>query len=307
MNDNRTAREQSEPNRRRLTKRTIEAIAAPADGSRIVVLDSDTKGFCIRVSTGARVFYLVRKIAGRTQRIRIGAYPDITPEAARKIADQLNGEVAQGKDLAAERRRRRQPSSTDPTFGELLEHALEHHWKPRCRTWKQMEQTFDCYSKPWRSRRLSSVSKVDVISTHGRIGKQNGKYVANRWRSLLHSLYEIAADDFDYAGANPVRRVKPFPEEERERFVTEQELPRLFDAIDAAPDVRIADFLRLALLTGARKGALLRMRFADVDLDRAVWTIPSTDSKNKSPIHVPLVADAVEIIRKSLPALDHIK
>jgi integrase len=76
----------------------------------------------------------------------------------------------------------------------------------------------------------------------------------------------------------------------------------LFDAIDAAEDVRIADFLRLALLTGARKGALLRMRFADVDLARAVWTIPAADSKNGQPIHVPVVPDAVEIIRSRLIA-----
>ena len=288
--------------KRKLTKRTIDAIPTPTGDERIVVHDTDVKGFSIRISRGARTFYLYRWIGGRPQRVRLGGYPELTPEAARKLAERMNGEVAQGKDLAAERRRRRQPNRTDPTFGEVLEHALEHHWKPRCRTWRQMEQTFDCYSKPWRSRRLSSVSKVDVVAAHGRIGKQNGKYVANRWRSLLHSIYEIAADDFDYAGANPARRVKPFPEEERERFVTEQELPRLFDAIDAAEDVRIADFLRLALLTGARKGALLRMRFADVDLARAVWTIPSTDSKNKSPIHVPLVADAVEIIRSRLVA-----
>jgi integrase len=44
------------------------------------------------------------------------------------------------------------------------------------------------------------------------------------------------------------------------------------------------------------------MRFADVDFDRAVWTIPATDSKNGQPIHVPLVADAVEIIRSRLIA-----
>ena len=33
-----------------------------------------------------------------------------------------------------------------------------------------------------------------------------------------------AAEDFDFAGVNPVRRVKPFGEEERERFVTPEEL-----------------------------------------------------------------------------------
>jgi integrase len=135
------------------------------------------------------------------------------------------------------------------------------------------------------------------LERHGRIGRDNGPYVANRWRSLLHRMYEIAAQDFDFQGANPAHRVKPFPEQERERFVTPEELPRLFDAIDKAADQRIADFLRLALYTGARKSAILRMRFADVDLARAVWLVPPSDSKNRDAIHLPLVPEAVEIIR----------
>jgi integrase len=295
--------QKAEPVRQRLTRRTIEAIPAPTDGSRVVVLDTDTKGFSIRVTGGTRVFYLVRKINRQTQRIRIGAYPDVAPEAARKIAERLNGEVAQGKDLAADRRRRRQPNRTDPTLGELLEHAVEQHWKPTARTWKEQKRLFDTYTpKSWSGRPLSSIAKVDVLERHRVIGKDHGVYTANRWRGVLHRLFEVAIEDFDFAGGNAARKVKPFPEQERERFVTEQELPRLFDAIDAAEDVRIADFLRLALLTGARKGALLRMRFADVDLARAVWTIPATDSKNGSQVHVPLVPEAVEVIRSRLVA-----
>jgi integrase len=289
--------------RQRLTRRTIEAIPVPQDGSRTVVLDSDVKGFSVRVTAGARVFYLVRKINRQTQRIRIGAYPDVAPEAARKIAERLNGEVAQGKDLAAERRSRRQPSRTDPTLAELFDHVLEQHWKPAAKTWKEQKRLFKKYTpSSWKPRRLSTIAKVDVLERHRAIGKANGAYTANRWRGVLHRLFEVAIADFDFAGGNAARKIKPFPEAERERFVTPEELPRLFDAIDAAEDVRIADFLRLALLTGARKGALLRMRYADVDLDRAVWTIPATDSKNGQPIHVPLVADAVEIIRSRLIA-----
>jgi integrase len=287
----------------KLTKRTIEAILAPAGEERVVIHDAEVKGFSIRISRGARVFYLYRWIGGRPQRIRLGTYPELTPEAARRLAEKSNGEVAQGKDLAAERRRRRQPNRTDPTLGELLAHTLEHHWKPTARTWKEQKRLFDTYTpKSWSGRRLSSVAKVDVLERHRLIGKEHGAYTANRWRGVLHRLFEVAIEDFDFAGGNPVRKVKPFGEQERERFVTEQELPQLFDAIDAAEDVRIADFLRLALLTGARKGALLRMRFADVDLARAVWTIPAADSKNGQPIHVPLVPDAVEIIRSRLIA-----
>lgn len=292
------------PTRRRLTKRSIEAIPTP-DSGRIAIFDEDLRGFCIVLtSAGSRTYYLYRKVNGRPQRIRIGNYPELAPEAARRLVEKAVGEIAEGKDPMAERRKRRQRNAQDPSFSELLDHALEHHWKPRCRTWKQMEQTFNTYSAGWKHRRLSTVRKIDVMERHGRIGRENGHYVANRWRSLMHRLYEIAASDFDFPGANPAHRVKPFPEQERERFVTPEELPRLFDAIDAAPDVRIADFLRLALYTGARKGALLRMKFADVDLARAVWTIPASDSKNGAVVHVPLVPAAVEVIRARKKAAD---
>ncbi len=291
--------------KRKLTKRTIDAVPSPRKAERIVIHDTEVKGFSIRISRGARTFYLYRWIGGRPQRIRLGGYPELAPEAARKIAEKSNGEVAQGRDLAAERRNRRQSDRTDQTLSELVVHTLEQHWKPNCRTWKEQHRLFEKYTpKAWTPRRLSSISKIDVLERHRAIGKVNGPYVANRWRGVLHRLFEVAAEDFDFAGGNPVRKVKPFSEQERERFLTPEELPRLFDAIDAAEDVRIADFLRLALLTGARKTSILRMRFADADLIRAVWTIPANDSKNKSPVHVPLVAEAVEVIRARLVAAD---
>jgi integrase len=292
-----TTTKRTPPVRKRLTKRTIDAIPVPESG-RSVVFDQDVRGFYIETtSSGARSFYLYRKVNGRPRRVRLGGYPDLTPEAARKMVQKIAGEIAEGRDPNAERRRRRQPDRTDPTLGEVLAHTVEHHWKPNCRTWAHMERLFEANSSAWKSRRLSSVTKMDVLELHRRLGKNNGTYLANRWRGVLHRLFEVAIEDFDFPGGNPVRKVKPFPEQERERFVTPEELPRLFDAIDAAEDVRIADFLRLALLTGARKTAILRMRFADVDLSRAVWTIPAGDSKNGSPIHIPLVAEAVDVIR----------
>ncbi|MFM8539381.1 MAG: hypothetical protein ACKOES_15120, partial [Planctomycetaceae bacterium] len=75
MNAERRPQQKAASIRQRLTRRTIEAIPAPTDGSRTVVLDSDVKGFSIRVTAGAKVFYLVRKVNRQTQRVRIGAYP----------------------------------------------------------------------------------------------------------------------------------------------------------------------------------------------------------------------------------------
>lgn len=86
----------------------------------------------------------------------------------------------------AERRKRRQRNTRNPASSALLEHALEHHWKPGCRTWKQMEQTFDIYLARWKHRRLLTVRRIDVMKRRGRIGRAHGTYVADRWRSLVH-------------------------------------------------------------------------------------------------------------------------
>jgi hypothetical protein len=75
----------------------------------------------------------------------------------------------------------------------------------------------------WKPRPISTLSKIEVLEVHTRLGKKNGSFTANRWRGVLHRLFEVASDDFDFVGGNPVRRVKAFTEEERERFLTPEE------------------------------------------------------------------------------------
>ncbi|MCX7417113.1 MAG: hypothetical protein NTY25_11580 [Planctomycetia bacterium] len=84
---------------------------------------------------------------------------EATPEEARGLVARFAGAIAEGRDPNAEWRTKRLPDRKDPTFGEVLDHAVENHWKPHCRTWKQMANLFVCYSKAWTNRRLSTVRK----------------------------------------------------------------------------------------------------------------------------------------------------
>ncbi len=52
----------------------------------------------------------------------------------------------------------------------------------------------------------------------------------------------------------------------------------------------------MSLLTGARKSNVLAMRWDDIHLDRATWTIPQT--KNGSPHTVPLVPAAIAVLNQ---------
>ena len=47
---------------------------------------------------GAKTFYLYRKVDGKPEQIRLGPYPDLTVEQARRMADEKNGAIARGED-----------------------------------------------------------------------------------------------------------------------------------------------------------------------------------------------------------------
>jgi integrase len=60
--------------------------------------------------------------------------------------------------------------------------------------------------------------------------------------------------------------------------------------------------IQLLLLTGQRRTEVAGIRWSEIDLDKAEWTIPGTRTKNGEPHSVPLSDMALGII-KSLPRI----
>jgi integrase len=58
--------------------------------------------------------------------------------------------------------------------------------------------------------------------------------------------------------------------------------------------------VRLLVLTGQRRSEVGALEWRELDLDRAIWTIPAARSKNRRQHVVPLSPEAVEII-EALP------
>ena len=52
------------------------------------------------------------------------------------------------------------------------------------------------------------------------------------------------------------------------------------------------------MLTGARRSALARMRWSDLDLEAATWRIPAEWSKNRRVLTVALPTEAVSVLRR---------
>jgi len=240
---------------------------------------------------GAKVFYVTRKVRGRHERIRLGRVEHVSVETARARATVLNGEIAQGRSPAAERREVR----AEMTLGELWETFKLRHAKKRslptdARRWKR-------HLAHWQSRKLSSVTRPDVVRLLDRITAGSGPGASNRTRALLHTLYEKARE-WGADVSNPVSGSRRNPEHSKERYLSPDELRRFLAAVDEDHEEDAADFLRLLLFTGVRKGTLCAARWKDLALKDALWRIPAESMKAGRSLELPLAPAAVAILRK---------
>lgn len=121
-------------NRFNFTKATIIDLPHP-EKSTAWYYDDKTKGLMLAVGTQSKTFYLYRKVKGRPERIKIGAWPDLSVEQARKKALELNAVIAQGLNPADQNR----SAKSEMTFADFFQEYLEKHAKRHKKTWSEDE------------------------------------------------------------------------------------------------------------------------------------------------------------------------
>jgi integrase len=84
--------------------------------------------------------------------------------------------------------------------------------------------------------------------------------------------------------------------------VSDDELKSVWRAADALEPV-YAGFVKLLILTGARRSEVAGMTWREVDLAARLWTLPAARAKNNREHTVPLPDLAAEILR-TLPRID---
>ncbi len=280
------------PRRQNLTKTVIESLACSPGKRTLVVYDEAVRSLNITVTPSNRSFYVYRKLNGRPVRFRLGGYPELTPEVARKLALKHLAGMAEGIDPRDARRAIR----TSMTLGELHTKWLENHAKQRHRprTIEVEESLWKVCLEDWAGRPLATLREQDVRDKHADIAKERGQTTANRAVQLLRRMFNYARLPINPAGKGAVDF---FKEKTRDRFLQPDELPRFFKSLAAEPYETAADAIRILILTGARRSNVQSMRWEEVDLERSTWTIPGSKTKNGDPLPVHLVEEAKVILR----------
>jgi integrase len=168
----------------------------------------------------------------------------------------------------------------------------------------------------WNTRPVRDIRRRDVLELVTRKAK-TGATAANRLQAHISMLvaYDVEAD---WLPTNPAAGLRKRKEQPRDRVLRADELRDLWRYLEAdnpiafsrgaKPETRIempppetGETLRqlftLLLVCGQRLGETSRMKWADVELDAKRWTIPATETKNRTAHQVPLSEPAVELLK----------
>jgi integrase len=248
----------------KITRTFLDGIPKPA--SATYYFDAGLTGFGVRVSPQGVCTYIAQgRSRGKKVRKTIGRYPLMSPEAARNIARAYLTEVhAAGKSKAIKRVR---------ASIALDQWIAEHGPKLGQRTRDDYIKIIEKQLRPALGQRIvEDIERDDLAKMHQDRGATPRR--ANYELAVARAFFNWAEGaQLRPPGANPTKRIKAYAENKRERFLSEAEVAAVARALEVTSKAgHIGLFavaaLRLLMLSGARRGEVTTLRWAEIDFQR---------------------------------------
>jgi integrase len=300
--------------------------------------DSRVIGFGVVANKNSKTFKFKYYFHGRQRMLTIGVYGSpYTVEAARDRATEALVQLKNGIDPAAAR------IQIGLTIAELCDEYMQKHAninkKPSS---SHLDATnIKNHVKPLLGKlRIADVNSNDIerFKNDVSVGKtapsnpkavqkaqkggkpvKGGKSVGNRCLALMSKMFNLS-ELWGYRpqNSNPVRGITKFKEYAKERYLTEEELKRLWQHLDnmeedgifinnegegseAAREEEKASYalysvacIRLLILTGARVSEIRELKWDYVDLKGKKLNLPDSKTGRKT---IQLSDNAVDVLR----------
>ncbi len=267
---------------------------------QIDVWDSKLPGFGLRVAiSGRKAWMVMYRCRGKKKRLVLGSYPAMTLAGAWAEAKHALAEAENGRDPAAARaaaEAEEQPEQDAESF-EILARLFLKEYVATLRPATQREYATivdNRLIRAWGPRKANEITRSDVKLLISGIRDQGKDVMANRVASITRKLFDWLVEDEGLLSVNPADKLRRRKERARERLLSNSEIQAIWRA---EMPFSAAAFFKLGLLTGQRPGEVLGMRWSDLDLETAWWTIPGDRTKNGRVHYVPLGPQATEILR----------
>ncbi len=266
-------------------------------------MHNDGFGLYLRVSsTGGKSWILRCRVHGVKRDIGLGGISWVSLAEARKRAAAKRAVARDGGDPLADSNR----AKGVPTF----EEAARQVWREQIETTARNEK----HKAQWISSLQTYVfpalggKQVDVIRSGDILRVLQPIWLekpvtARRVRQRLRTVFDWSIAAEHRRDANPLAGIEKALPKQTDRAKHHEalpyaELPDLMERLDEVEGVA-ALAIRFAILTAARSGEVRGARWAEIELDAAVWTIPAERMKAKEEYRLPLSDEALVVLKQA--------
>jgi integrase len=297
--------------RKRLIKQSVAALELRSKA--YVEYDADLRGFGVAVyPSGVKSWVCEYRPHGggrgvAKKRVTLGKTSQLTPDQARKAAADMLAAVRLGRDPAQEKAERR----ASVTVGELINLFDARYVGPMVKSGTAIGYriALEELRRAHGALKATALTRSHVSTLHFRIADR--PYAANRAVAVWSKAFAWAASaGLIPEGQNPVKGIRKYREQGRERFLTSEELARLGDVLREGETVGLpysidetkptakhaakadnrrvkldryaAAALRLLVLTGARLREILHAKWEQIDLERGLIFLADSKTGRKT-------------------------
>ena len=294
----------------KLTQRSVEEATCPAGKKDVLLFDSDTRGFGLRVTaSGGKTFLAQYQAAGAKRRVSIGAFGVLTVDQARKAARGILGAAALGGDPVADRRASDAAATQARAAAAFTVRRLIEAWATarqgdRRPNYLNIARAHLIRNLPdWLDRPASSITTSEAVRLLDDLKKTKGTVTANRTLAYGRAAYGWAVKRQELS-ANPLQGIEmPGREAPRERVLTKPELGAIWQAAGRFGGT-LGACVRVMMLTLQRRDEVASMCWTELDnpADPKTWTLPSKRAKNGR-AHVVHLSEPVRAIIRAQPRI----
>jgi len=277
--------------RQKITEKTVANLKTSS--GRIEVWDSLLPGFGVRVtSRGVKSWFAFTRVSGKPVRVTLGRYPVVGLSEARKAARIALEEAAAGGDPRPE------PPAPSKTLEDLIDgfeqrHLVKLRPKSRAETLRYLRGRF---LERFAGRSPDTLKRAEIRALLDDMIDEGKATSANRMLAAVRKLFNWAVErgEIDISPCLGLR--SPAREVQRDRFLSMEEVARLWEASAALSPINSA-FIRVLLLTGQRRETVAQMRRSQIE--DGVWNIPREAMKGGRRHTLPLPQLVLDIITET--------
>lgn len=290
------------------TKSFLDGLTPPANRSRSYYKDSNSGLLRLSLTqNGVKSFFVQKKVNGRSVRVTLGRYPELSIHNARKKASETISKLSMGVNPIEEKRNQLQQGVTlNQAFNDYLSNK---RLKPN--THSNYESIMAKYLADWGNQPLKSITRKSVLERFESLSEISPSS-ANKTMRVLRAIFNYSMGLYEDANGMPIIESNPVDkltqlklwnsETRRSGYIKPEELNTWFKSVlelykyNIDQDEAIADYLIITLFTGLRRNEVLRLKVDDIDIANDCFTVK--DTKNGSPHALPLVGLSGAVLSK---------